>query len=91
MVEWLFLAFFISASLLLLYQAFDNLKKARIIEDVPTSKIRSAHQGYVELTGVSRSQDHNLLSAPLTGTRCLWFDYRIERYKGGKNSRWGNH
>ena len=88
MEQWLFISFFIAASATLLYGTFNNLKKARTIEDVPTSKIRSAHQGYVELIGVSRETEGKIVIAPLTSTTCLWYDYQIERYQGGKNSRW---
>ena len=88
MEQWLFISFFIAAAATLLYGTFNNLKKARTIEDVPTSKIRSAHQGYVELIGVARQTGQQLVMAPLTNTTCLWYDYQIERYQGGKNSRW---
>ena len=89
MTAWLILGFFIAASLTLLYASFKSLKKARTIEDVPTSRIRSAHQGYVELIGVARQQQQeHLVSAPLSSTPCLWYDYKIERYQGGKNSHW---
>lgn len=71
-----------------LFLGFGNLRKARVIEDVPTSKIRSAHQGYIELKGICESDDNGLQQAPLTGTDCLWWDFKIERYEGGKHSHW---
>lgn len=77
-----------AVALAMLYKAFDTLKKARTIEDVPTSKIRSAHQGYVELTGITRAHGDITLKAPLTGTGCIWYEYKIERYQGGKSSHW---
>jgi hypothetical protein len=67
-----------------------QLRKARLIEDTPTSRIRSAPQGYVELGGFARAPvaDPPLL-APLTQKPCVWFKYRIEHYSSsGKNSRW---
>ena len=67
-------------------------RRARLIEDTPTSRIRSAPQGYVELSGFARadnSAETDVLLAPLTKTPCVWYRYRIERYeRGGKNSRW---
>jgi len=51
---------------------------ARIIENVPTSKIRSAAQGYVELIGKSRMMDGPVTVSPLTSTVCVWFRYKIE-------------
>ena len=68
---------------------FWNIVKARKIEDTPTSKIRSASQGYVELSGFAKSLEENTLIAPLTGVPCLWYDYKIERHtRSGKKSRW---
>lgn len=68
--------------------ALANVRKARLIEDTPTSRIRSAHQGYVELLGVAEPADSGALTAPLSGDRCLWYQYRIERYQGGNKARW---
>ncbi len=63
------------------------LKQVRLIEDTPTSKIRSAAQGFAELEGRCKhlNADQPLLS-PLSQTPCVWYDFRIERkYKSGKN------
>ena len=71
------------------YSAFSNLIKARLIEDTPTSKIRSASQGYVELSGLAHPHEGDQLHAPLTERPCLWYHYKIERYESnGKNSHW---
>lgn len=59
--------------------------KARRIEDIPTSKIRSAAQGYTELTGFARPGSTPLVTGRLTGTPCLWYRYRVERYQSRKN------
>jgi hypothetical protein len=64
-------------------------KKARVIDDTPRSRIRSAAQGYVELRGrgqLPRSQPN---VGPLTRRPCLWWMYKIERYdSSGKSSHW---
>lgn len=64
--------------------------KMRHLLDTPTSRIRSAAQGYVELAGVLRSlPDVPPVLAPLTAKPCLWWRYRIEEYRsGGKRSNW---
>lgn len=62
-----------------LYFVFRNLARARIIEDTPTSRIRSAHQGYVELNGEAAAMQGEPILSPLTKTPCCWFRYRIER------------
>lgn len=83
------LAIAVAVCLFSCYALFNNLVKARLIEDTPTSRIRSASQGYVELSGFAKSLDHEILTAPLTRRPCLWFNYSIERYESsGKNSHW---
>jgi hypothetical protein len=68
-------------SVVALYFAFRNLARARIIEDTPTSRIRSAHQGYVELEGEAAVMRGEPILSPLTHTPCCWFRYKIERQR----------
>ncbi len=63
------------------YFAFRNLHRARLIEDTPTSRIRSAHQGYVELIGEAAMMRGEPVIAPLSGMPCCWWRYRVERKK----------
>jgi hypothetical protein len=88
--RYLFFVAAIAATLIALWFCFSNLKRARLIEDTPTSKIRSAAQGYVELSGFARlPADQTILFAPLTLKQCLWFRYTIEEYRqSGKHSSW---
>jgi hypothetical protein len=63
--------------------------QARHLLDTPTSKIRSAAQGYAEFYGVLREQAPTALVAPLTGKPCLWWRFKIEQYQsGGKKRSW---
>src|SRR5690606_32876337 len=55
-----------------------RLSEARFLLNTPTSKIRSAAQGYVELYGTLDELPGGQLEAPLTGTACLWWRFRIE-------------
>lgn len=59
-----------------------SMKLARSSEDIPTTKIRSAHQGYVEFFGMSRPPNGGVLRAPLSGRRCVWWSYQIVEYVG---------
>lgn len=69
--------------------AFRALRRARLIEDVPTSKIRSAVQGYVELVGHAEAMEGPVIVAPLSGISCVWYRYRVEeRRRSGKHMRW---
>ncbi|WP_277374123.1 GIDE domain-containing protein [Pseudomonas sp. AA-38] len=63
--------------------------QARHLLDTPTSKIRSAAQGYVELYGVLHELPGAEVRGPLTGKPCLWWRYRIEEYQSSDNkSTW---
>lgn len=69
----------------LLY-AFVFLHRARVIEDTPTSKIRSAAQGYVELHGTAQLMEGLPIISPLTGIECAWYRYKVEKIEE-RNSR----
>ena len=59
------------------------------MEDTPTSKIRSAAQGYVELSGHGELMEGPKIIAPLTSKYCTWYSYKVEeRRRSGKNSQW---
>lgn len=53
-------------TLRLFYLGFRQLHRARLIEDTPTSRIRSAAQGYAELEGRAVALGDPLY-APLSG------------------------
>ncbi len=77
-----------ATTLVLLVLAHRAFHRARLIEDMPTSKIRSASQGYVELSGLAEADDETL-QAPLTASPCLWWRFKIEKYKrSGRSSSW---
>ncbi|MEO4047618.1 GIDE domain-containing protein [Pseudomonas sp. CAU 1711] len=66
-----------------------RLSEARFLLNTPTSKIRSAAQGYVELYGVLHALDSGEVEAPLSGLPCLWWRYKIEEYDDdGKRRSW---
>ncbi|HET9268353.1 MAG TPA: GIDE domain-containing protein [Vicinamibacterales bacterium] len=54
-------------------------RRARLIEDMPTSRIRSAAQGYVELVGRALPLAGTRNLAPLTQRPCVWWRYRISK------------
>lgn len=63
--------------------------QARHLLDTPTSKIRSAAQGYVELYGMIEELPGSSLRGPLTNTPCVWWRFRIEEYRSsGKKRSW---
>lgn len=64
-----------------------SFQHARVMEDMPTSKVRSAAQGFVELAGTQHALEGSALSAPLTGRACTWWSYVIEKKKRRHTSK----
>lgn len=79
-----FVFFTALAAIAALFTGFSGLRRTRHIEDVPTARVRSAAQGYVELVGTARMLDGEPIVAPLSHTVCCWYSYKVER-RGGKN------
>jgi hypothetical protein len=63
-----------------------TLRRHRAIADIPTARIASAAQGYVELRGHGRRIDGIPVVSHLTGLPCLWYRYRVEERDG--EQRW---
>ena len=86
---WIWCVFLGIAAGLSGYGIFHFIRRARLIEDTPTARVRSAAQGYLELIGRGKYLGDTPLSAPLTGTPCTWYSYKIERkVHSGKHTRW---
>jgi hypothetical protein len=64
---------------------FKELRKKRLIEDTPTSRVRSAAMGFCELAGLARAK--TLLTSPLSGTGCVCYRYKTEEEKRGSKGR----
>ena len=52
-------------------------QRSRAVADVATSRIGSAAQGYVELTGRASGGASELLRSPFSATECVWYRYRV--------------
>lgn len=67
---------------------------ARQIENIPTARVRSAPQGYIELIGEAKMMEGLATFSPLSHTRCVWYRYKIEEKvreyhgKDGFRTRW---
>jgi hypothetical protein len=70
-----------------LWFAFRWLHAARLIEDTPTSRLRSAAQGYVEIEGRARPLAAQHAFAPLTRRDCVWWRYRIQHRSESGSAR----
>ncbi len=85
---WTFTAFLVAVALWAFFGAFRALRRARLVEDVPTSLVRSAAQGYVELVGTAELLPGEPVLAPLSGRPCAWYRYRVdERSRDASNGR----
>jgi hypothetical protein len=70
-----------------LVQFFRLQRRRRVMEDMPTARIRSAAQGYVELIGRALPPDAPLFS-PITRTPCCWYRYKIEKRDDDNKNSW---
>jgi hypothetical protein len=85
---WLYIAGLAAAAVYSFWFTFRSWRKNRVIEDTPTSRVRSAAQGYVELGGRGILPPDVKNRGPLSGIPCLWWRYRVEQRR--RNSR-GQH
>ncbi len=60
------------------YRLFASISRDRFVTDTPLVRIRSAAQGYVRMEGHAARAEPDLLTAPLSGRPCVWWDYRID-------------
>ena len=63
-----------------------NYRRFRQVHDLPTSRVASAAQGYVELFGRSAPIPGSPLLSPLTSLPCCWYRYEVERRTS--NDKW---
>jgi hypothetical protein len=63
-----------------------NYRRYRQIHDLPTSKVASAAQGYVELLGRARNIDGRPVLSRLSSTQCCWFHFSVSRKDS--NNKW---
>jgi hypothetical protein len=86
---WLIVAGLAAAAVYSFWYAFKAWARNRVIEDTPTSRVRSAAQGYVELTGRGVMPPNAENKGPLTGTPCTWWRYKIEERRfTGRSRSW---
>jgi len=86
---WLFALLVWAACLIALFLGWRFQRRLRLILDTPKSLIRSAAQGYVELSGTAKLMPGDPIIAPLTRVPCVWWSYCIEEYiHSGKSSHW---
>lgn len=84
--------FFLFIGILSLIGSLMLYRRKRLIENMPTSKVRSIAMGPVEASGkVLTSSD--VLTAPLTGRKCVYYSFSVEEQrtrhtKNGTETYW---
>lgn len=63
-----------------------NYRRYRQVHDLPTSRVASAAQGYVELFGRGALIAGTPINAPLSGVPCCWYSYTVE--VKGSDDKW---
>lgn len=76
-----------------LFFAWINLVRKRVMEDMPTAKLRSAPQGYIELQGRAELMDGAPIYAPLSRELCTWYRFKVESkeresFNNSGDSKW---
>ena len=66
-------------ALISLFAWLSALHRLRMVRDTPTSKVASAAQGYVELTGRGKPFGDMPLISKLRVLPCLWYRYKVEQ------------
>ncbi len=84
---WIYALIGILGGLYLSYRGFRMLQRKRLILNTPTSKIRSAALGLVEVNGLAVGP--HTISAPVTRRPCFYYrTVAWELRKSGKNEEW---
>jgi len=86
--DWFLLIAITVGACVCLFAALRMFHRARLIEDMPTSKIRSCPQGYVELFGTAKWMEGPEIYAPLSGQPCVWYSFTVEEYARHSKQKW---
>jgi hypothetical protein len=85
--SWIWPCIGIAGGIYLFVRGFKMLQRKRLILNTPTSKIRSASLGLVEVNGLAVGP--YTLTAPITGVPCYFYRTQAwELRKSGKNNEW---
>jgi hypothetical protein len=84
---WLWPMIGAAAGVYLFCHGFQLLRRKRLIMDTPSSKIRSAAMGLVEVSGLATGP--YTLTSPITGVPCYYYRTMLWQWKQqGKSSSW---
>lgn len=73
----------------LFVKGIQSLQKKRVIQNIPTSKVRSLAMGLVEVFGIVCKDNKPIFHAPFSDKECVYYKYKVEQLRQhGKNSSW---
>jgi hypothetical protein len=80
---------FLIPGIILFIWGLYSFKWKRLIENIPTSKIRSIAMGLVEIFGEVIPVKGQILKSPFSRKDCVYYRYHIEELRSsGKNTQW---
>ncbi len=86
-IPFFFWLLFLITFIIFTYKLFKVWKIKNIIEDTPTSKLRSVAAGFVEVVGKIMSSKP--VVSPISGAPCIFFRYTKEKFvRSGRHSHW---
>lgn len=75
--------------IILFFYGFFEFKKRQLVENTPTSKIRSIAMGLVEIVGEVVPIEHGLFKSPFSETDCVYYKYTVDELRStGKHTQW---
>lgn len=69
------------------WRVYNWIHHVRLVENTPTSTIRAAVQGYVELVGHAKRM-HGPRTISASGAECVWYRYKAIEFDGGYDRLW---
>lgn len=85
----LYSVFGLGYGIYLFFTSFSLFRQKRLIENTPTSKIRSIAMGRVEIYGTVIPNANDIIKAPFSDDDCVYCKWTIEEYRStGKSSHW---
>ncbi len=85
----IFFIVLIVIGLVLFVWGFLSFRWKRLIQNIPTSKIRSIAMGLVEISGIVVPKENKILKSPFSQNDCVYYRCMVEEYRrSGKHSHW---
>ena len=89
MIEVIFFIPMLIVGIVLFTFGLFKSNRKRLIESIPTSKIRSIAMGLIEIYGKVTPINQSVLKSPFSLKDCVYYKYNIDEYRStGKSSAW---